>query len=262
MSQQMRPLSILGAAVAAFAAAHAAPALAAIGPLRRPLFPAVAGIGDAGHVALTFDDGPHPDATPELLRLLDGAGVHATFFVLGRMVDDHPEIARAIVAAGHEIGVHGYEHRLLLKRGPWSTRDDLTRAMHTITSVTGVIPRWWRPPYGAATTVALLEARRLGLRPVLWTCWGRDWTASCTADSVYRTVMRRLDSGGTILLHDSDHAAAPKCWLATLAVLPAVLTTCAARGLRVGPLREHGIPGGPPLGELRSRRHAARPGLT
>lgn len=240
----MRPLSILGAVVGAVAAAHAAPALAAIGPLRRPLFPALAGIGDPGHVALTFDDGPHPDATPELLRLLDTAGVHATFFLLGRMVEENPEIARAIVAAGHEIGVHGYEHRLLLKHGPWNTRDDLTRAVDTIASATGVIPQWWRPPYGVATTAAMREARRLGLRPVLWTCWGRDWTASCTADSVYRAVMRRLDGGGTILLHDSDHAAAPKCWVATLAALPAILTTCAARSLRIGPLDEHGIAGG------------------
>jgi peptidoglycan/xylan/chitin deacetylase (PgdA/CDA1 family) len=249
----MRPLPILAAAVATAGVAHAAPAVAAIGPLRRSLFPALAGIGDPGHVALTFDDGPHPDATPELLRLLDIAGVHATFFVLGSMVDQHPGVARAIVAAGHELGVHGYEHRLMLRRGPLRTRDDLTRAVDTITSVTGVVPRWWRPPYGVASTAALLAARRLGLRPVLWTCWGRDWTASCTADSVYRAVMRRLDRGGTILLHDSDHAAAPKCWLATLAVLPAVLTTCAARGLRVGPLREHGISGGSAFDQYRSR---------
>ena len=237
----MRTTTALGVAVAALGVVHAAPAPAAIGPLRRSLLPALAGLGDPGHVALTFDDGPHPDATPELLRLLDNAGVHATFFLLGRMVDEHPSIARAIVAAGHEIGVHGYEHRLLLKVGPRGTREDLCRAVDTITAVTGVVPRWWRPPYGVATTVALLEARRLGLRPVLWTCWGRDWTASCPADSVYRAVLRRLDRGGTILLHDSDHAAAPKCWLATLAVLPALLTTCAARGLRGGPLSEHGL---------------------
>lgn len=248
----MRPLPILGATIAALGVAHAAPALAALGPLRRSLLPTLAGIGDPGHVALTFDDGPHPDATPELLRLLDGAGVHATFFLLGRMVDEHPDIARSIVAAGHEIGVHGYEHRLLLKRGPLRTRDDLTHAVDTITEVTGVIPRWWRPPYGVASTAALLAAHRLGLRPVLWTCWGRDWTASCTADSVYRAVMRRLDGGGTILLHDSDHAAAPKCWLATLDVLPAVLTTCAARGLQVGPLRDHGPPVRRPTGSYRS----------
>jgi peptidoglycan/xylan/chitin deacetylase (PgdA/CDA1 family) len=243
----MRTTTLLGAAAALLGTAYAAPALAAIGPLRRTLLPSLSGIGDPGHVALTFDYGPHPDATPDLLRLLDCAGVRATFFLLGRMVEEHPAVARSIAESGHEIAVHGYDHGLLLNRTPRAVRDDLTRAVDAITETTGVTPRWWRPPYGVATAPALLEARRLGLRPVLWTCWGRDWTASCTADSVYRAVLRRLDGGGTILLHDSDHAAAPKCWLATLAALPAILTTCTARGLQVGPLNAHGIPGAPPL---------------
>jgi peptidoglycan/xylan/chitin deacetylase (PgdA/CDA1 family) len=216
-------------------------AVAAIGPLRRRLFPRLAGLGDPRHVALTFDDGPHPDATPELLDLLDRAGVRATFFLLGRMVEELPEVARSIADAGHEIGVHGYEHRLLTKRGPSATREDLDRATAAITATTGARPCWWRPPYGVANTAALLEARRLKLQPVLWTCWGRDWTARCTPDSVYRSVLRKLDGGGTILLHDSDHSAAPKCWLSMLGALPAILTTCRARGLTVGPLREHRI---------------------
>jgi peptidoglycan/xylan/chitin deacetylase (PgdA/CDA1 family) len=215
------------------------PAMAAIGPLRRRLLPRLAGRGDPRHVALTFDDGPHPDATPELLEMLGRIGVRATFFLLGRMVEELPEVARAIADAGHEIGVHGFDHRLLVKRGPAGSREDLDRATATITAVTGTQPRWWRPPYGVANTAALLEAHRLGLRPVLWTCWGRDWTARCTPDSVYRSVLRKLDGGGTILLHDSDVSAAPKCWLAMLGALPAILTTCRARGLEVGPLGEH-----------------------
>ena len=217
------------------------PAAAAIGPLRRRFLRRLSGIGDPGHVALTFDDGPHPDATPALLDLLDRAGVRATFFLLGHAVDAEPGIARDIADAGHEIGVHGYHHRLLTKRGPVATREDLDRATATITAVTGAIPRWWRPPYGVANAAALIEAHRLGLRPVLWSTWGRDWTARCTPASVYRSVLRKLDRGGTILLHDSDYHAMPKCWLAMLGALPAILTTCRARGLAVGPLAEHGL---------------------
>jgi peptidoglycan/xylan/chitin deacetylase (PgdA/CDA1 family) len=229
----------LAAAVLAAALAYAGPAVAAIGPVRRRLLPATAGTGEPHHVALTFDDGPHPEATGEVLRLLDSAGVHATFFLIGEMVVRHPDVVRAIVEAGHEMGVHGYTHRLLVTRGVTATRRDLTRAMAAITGVTGATPRWWRPPYGVARTAAMVTARRLGLTPVLWTCWGRDWTGSATAGSVERTVQRGLTGGGTVLLHDSDQFAAPRSWEATLGALPGILTACRGRGWEVGPLRDH-----------------------
>ncbi|NMO53725.1 polysaccharide deacetylase family protein [Actinoplanes sp. TBRC 11911] len=237
----MSTAQLVGVAVAAAAAAYAGPALAAVGPARRRLLPALSGVGDRHHVALTFDDGPHPEATPEVLRLLDIAGVRATFFLLGRMAEEHPGVARAIVDAGHEIGLHGYEHRLLLKRRVAATLGDLARGCASITAITGQTPRWWRPPYGVASTAALLGARRLGLTPVLWTCWGRDWTPSATPESVFRTVRRGLRGGGTILLHDSDHAATPLSWENAVGALPAILTYCQARGFEVGPLAEHGI---------------------
>ncbi|MEV6349135.1 polysaccharide deacetylase family protein [Actinoplanes sp. NPDC051851] len=226
----------------ALAAVHAAPAVAAIGPVRRALFPALAGIGgDPRHVALTFDDGPHPQATPRLLRMLDRHGVRATFFLVGRMVEEHPEVARSIATAGHEIAVHGYDHRLLLRRTPADTLADLGRATSAVVAVTGRQPVWWRPPYGVASTAAMIGARRLGLAPVLWTCWGRDWTRRATPESVYHAVRRGLAGGGTILLHDSDVSAAPSCWESMLGALPSILALCRARGYRVGPLGEHGL---------------------
>jgi hypothetical protein len=82
-------------------------------------------------------------------------------------------------------------------------------------------------------------ARRMGLTPVLWTCWGRDWTASATAASVERRVLCGLTGGGTVLLHDSDSYAAPRSWEATLGAMPGILTACRVRGWDVGPLREH-----------------------
>jgi peptidoglycan/xylan/chitin deacetylase (PgdA/CDA1 family) len=223
------------------AAAYAAPAAAAIGPLRRRWLPALAGAGDPRHVALTFDDGPHPEATPALLRLLDIVGVRATFFVVGRDLEEHPELGRELAAAGHEVGVHGYDHRLLPGRTPVATLTDLSRATAAVTAITGTVPRWWRPPYGVASTTALVAAHRLGLIPVLWTCWGRDWTSIATPDRIHRSVARRLAGGGTILLHDSDHYATPRSWEATLAALPGILGLCQARGLAVGPLGEHRV---------------------
>jgi peptidoglycan/xylan/chitin deacetylase (PgdA/CDA1 family) len=232
---------LLAAAAAGVAVAHAWPGVTALGPVRLRLLPALAGVGVSGHVALTFDDGPDRVATPQFLRLLEERGVQATFFLLGSMVQRSPELAREIADAGHEVGLHGYGHRSLLLQNPKSTMDDLARAYATVGGATGVAPHWYRPPYGVLSTAALIAAHRLDLRPVLWTAWGKDWTAYATEESVATTVYRGLRSGGTILLHDSDITTAPGAWRATLGVLPALLDHCEERGWSVGPLRDHGV---------------------
>ena len=78
---------------------------------------------------------------------------------------------------------------------------------------------------------------------MLWTAWGRDWTATATRESVVRTVCRSLRGGGTVLLHDSDITAAPGCWRATLAAVPALVEHCRRNGWSVGPLADHGVEG-------------------
>jgi peptidoglycan/xylan/chitin deacetylase (PgdA/CDA1 family) len=222
------------------AAAHAAPAALFLPPVRDALAPRIAGRGDPGHVALTFDDGPHHDATPLVLGVLRRHRVHATFFVLGEQLSYAPRLGRALADDGHEVAVHGWDHRCLLRRGPSGVYDDLARAVATIERHTGTRPRWMRAPYGVFTGPALLAASRLGLDPVLWTCWGRDWTRRATPSSVASTVIRGLSGGGTVLLHDSDVAASPCSWHATMDALPRVLDHCRAHGLAVGPLVDHG----------------------
>jgi peptidoglycan/xylan/chitin deacetylase (PgdA/CDA1 family) len=222
------------------AAAEAAPAALFLPPVRKVLAPQLAGRGDPGHVALTFDDGPHPEATPGVLAVLRRHGVRATFFVLGHRLALHPRLGDALVDEGHEIAVHGWDHRCLLGRGPLSVYDDLARTADVVERRTGARPLWMRAPYGVFTTSALLAGRRLGLTPVLWTCWGYDWTRRATPGSVAATTLRGLTGGGTILLPDSDVASAPRSWRATLGALPWVLAHCRARGFAVGPLAEHG----------------------
>jgi peptidoglycan/xylan/chitin deacetylase (PgdA/CDA1 family) len=219
--------------------AHAAPSVAFLPGPRRRLLPTLAGIGDPGHVALTFDDGPSTRSTPLFLDLLRERGVRATFFLLGDQVARTPDIARAMVAEGHEVAVHGWNHRCLLLKGPHRTRAELRTARDIIENTTGVRPRWFRAPYGVFSTSSLLAARSLGLTPVLWSAWGFDWTKRATGTSVRRRVLKDLDGGGTILLHDSDIAAAPQAWRSTLDALPHVLDECVRRGLEVGPLRDH-----------------------
>lgn len=224
-------------------AAHALPAATFWPPLRRHLLPGLAGVGDTTHVALTFDDGPHPRSTPFFLRELERRNVRATFFLLGSELARRPQLGRDLAAAGHEVALHGWHHRRLVWYGPRRTYDELSRARDLIATTTGTPPRWFRPPYGVLTTSALVTARRLGLSPVLWTCWGWDWSSRSTPESVYETVLGGLRGGGTILLHDSDVAAAVGSWKSTLGALPRLLDECARRGWRVGPLGEHGVVG-------------------
>ncbi|HEU0241965.1 MAG TPA: polysaccharide deacetylase family protein [Micromonosporaceae bacterium] len=226
-------------AAAVAVGAHAGPALTTVPPLRARLAPGLSGFGRRTHVALTFDDGPDPDYTPAVLDRLDTLGVRATFFLLGTQTAKHPTLARDLAAAGHEIGLHGYEHRSLLRRSPYATHRDLTRGCEVIEDLTGMPIRWWRPPYGILTGAGIVAAHRLGLTPVLWTAWGRDWTANATAESVLATVRRGLRPGGTILLHDSDCTSAPGSSAATVAALPQLVREIRGRGLEIGSLREH-----------------------
>src|SRR5215470_5981987 len=126
----------LGAATAAVAA-HALPATTFWPPLRDRLFPALAGIGDPGHVALTFDDGPHPRSTPFFLRELDRRGVRATFFVLGSELARTPQLGKELAAAGHEVAVDGWFHRRMVWYGPRRTYDELARTRDLVAATTG-----------------------------------------------------------------------------------------------------------------------------
>ncbi|MBS2963349.1 polysaccharide deacetylase family protein [Actinocrinis puniceicyclus] len=223
--------------------AHVLPAGTWLPPVRRTLFPALAGLGAPGHVALTFDDGPDPASTPFFLDELDRLGVRATFFLLGEHAARHVRLTRELAERGHELGVHGWTHDY-----PWLACDPrqgagIRRTQETIELATGSPAGWYRPAYGILTGERWAAAARCGLRTVLWSAWGRDWTAQATARSVYRTLRPGLRGGATLLLHDSDRTGAAGSWRAALAALPLVVGACRAAGLAVGPLGAHGIRG-------------------
>jgi peptidoglycan/xylan/chitin deacetylase (PgdA/CDA1 family) len=241
MTLSRAPLGLLAGIAGGALAAQVLPAALFIPSIRRACWPALAGVGRRDHVALTFDDGPHPLSTPRFLRTLAAHEVRATFFLLATALIRAPALGRELVAAGHDIGVHGWDHRCLLRHGPAATYGQLARATDTITELTGRRPRWFRPAYGVLTGAALHAAHRLELTPVLWTNWGFDWTATATPASVAARVHHHLRGGATILLHDSDIAAAPGAWHATLGALPGLLNHCAHHGLTVGPLTDHAI---------------------
>ncbi|OEU89501.1 polysaccharide deacetylase [Streptomyces abyssalis] len=230
-----------GAAALVTAGWHLGPAASWLPAVRRVVSPALDGRGNPAHVALTFDDGPDPVSTPYFLEELGRLGARATFFVLGSRLERYPQLGRRIVTEGHELAVHGWQHERFWHPRPRRDLRDLARATGSVQRASGSRPLWYRPPYGVLTATRLAAARRLGLRPVLWTAWGRDWTATADADSVLAELAERMGGGATVLLHDSDHACAPRAWHSALEALPHLVMRCRAEGLTVGPLAEHGL---------------------
>ena len=234
-----RRAALAGAAVAV--AAHAVPLVTTRASLRRRYLPALAGLGALDHVALTFDDGPDPGTTPYFLDELDRLGMRATFFMLGVNADIHRSIAAEVAAAGHEVAAHGYHHRSQLFTSPSRVRDDIRRGVDAVAEATGQMPRWYRPPFGTLSNAGLFAAQRLGLRTVLWSAWGKDWSETATPDTVLAELDKDLGPGVTVLLHDSDCASAPGSWKAALGALDGLAERLSAAGLKAGPLADHGI---------------------
>jgi len=222
-----------GAAAAIGAAAWVAPAPAAhVGALCDVL--GIARRLDLGSdaVGLTFDDGPHRAGTPAVLEALAATGARATFFVVGEQLRREPELVREIAAAGHRLAVHGDRHVALTVVPPARLRADLDRCAEQVAELTGQLPDRYRPPYGIFSPAGLLECRRRGWTPLLWSAWGRDWRASATPDSITRLVTRSLRAGDVVLLHDADHYSALGSWTRTADALPRILDALGSRGLR------------------------------
>lgn len=225
----MRPERAAGAAALGLLAGWCAPAAAPVFPLCAALFDVPLRLPQPHGIALTFDDGPHPDGTTAVLAELERVGARATFFLVGEQVAARPKLAAEIAAAGHEIGVHGYRHRLLLRRSPRALAEDFERAAAVIGEATGVGSRVYRPPYGVFSFAGLRLARQRW-QPLLWSRWGRDWEARATPASIVARAARRLGGGEVVLLHDADYYSSAGSWRATARALPAVIDAALATG--------------------------------
>ncbi|MEP2774960.1 MAG: polysaccharide deacetylase family protein [Luteolibacter sp.] len=154
------------------------------------------------YIAITFDDGPHPQNTPRLLDMLAQRNIKATFYVIGRSVDLHPGVLRRTVAEGHEIGNHSHTHRLLSKLGDSEVRQEMQRCQDAIGRAAGVRPRTMRPPYGG-----LLQRQRelihdeFGYPTILWSVDPLDWKRPGPSVVASR-ILSGTNAGGIVLAHD------------------------------------------------------------
>ncbi len=231
-------IGALGAAgLSAAAVAFAGPALApVVPPLGEALGILLRQEGEEG-VALTFDDGPHPQGTPAVLETLREAGAPATFFLAGEQVVRRPALVAEIVAAGHRVELHCHRHRSQLRLGPRQLLEDAERARAAIEEAGGQAIADYRPPYGIFSGLGLRAVRGRGWRPVLWSRWGRDWSRRATPASIARRTTAAVRAGDVLLLHDADYYSARGSWVRTAAALPAILEEIDGRGLKPTLLR-------------------------
>jgi peptidoglycan/xylan/chitin deacetylase (PgdA/CDA1 family) len=226
-----------GALTLATAVVHAGPALAPIVPAVGRRLPVVLREEGVQGVALTFDDGPHPQGTPAVLETLREAGQQATFFLAGEQVERRPALAAEIVAAGHRVELHCHRHRNQLRLSPRALLDDAERGRAAIEEASGQAIADYRPPYGIFSGAGLRTIRSRGWRPVLWSQWGRDWTRRATAASITRKATDGIRPGDIVLLHDADFYSARNSWERTASALPRILDELAIRGLKSSVLR-------------------------
>ena len=197
---------------------------------------------EGGHqVALTFDDGPDPAATPRLLRLLGARDVRATFFLIGERALRHPDVVRAIADAGHEVGNHTWRHRNAWLLPPAAAAREITEGARILGDILGRPPRLYRPPWGIVNAAVLATARRLGLVTVLWSVQHEGLRPRSPAAQL-RHVADRLHDGAIVDLHDAPGLpGAPERLLATM---PGLLDVLDARGYAAVPVGE--LLAGPP----------------
>lgn len=176
------------------------------------------------YIAMTFDDGPHPQNTPRLLDILRARNIKATFYVIGRSVDLYPHVVRRTVAEGHEIGNHTHTHRLLTKLGDDELRGELSRCRNAVARAAGYRMRTMRPPYGG-----LLQRQRqlvhteFGYPTILWSVDPLDWKRPGPSVVTSR-ILSGTAAGGIVLAHDLHSP--------TVDAMPATLDGLLRRGFQ------------------------------
>jgi peptidoglycan/xylan/chitin deacetylase (PgdA/CDA1 family) len=196
-------------ALALTSAASAAGAIAAgyqsMAPTAQWYGPTFTGLPPGSRqLALTYDDGPNDPHTQRLLEVLAKHNVHATFFLIGRYIQQQPQIAREIVSAGHIVGNHTFTHPLLIFKSEAEVRRELSQCRSALQDAIGQPSNLFRPPFGGRRPAVFRVARDLGLKPVMWNVTGYDWNAP-PAEKIERKVAKQIHGGDVILLHDGGH---------------------------------------------------------
>lgn len=162
---------------------------------------------ESNSLLLTFDDGPDEKITPTVLNILKNNDIRAIFFLVGYRAEKYPDIVRQIVEDGHKIGNHTYAHYNDRVSGYSEFRCDILKCQEIISNITGVEPRYFRPPRGIISLPGLLAARRIGLQNIFWSLGGGEWGKNRYAkiDFIIQSIIKSAKNRDILLLHD-DHS--------------------------------------------------------
>jgi peptidoglycan-N-acetylglucosamine deacetylase len=182
--------------------------------------------GTPNQVALTFDDGPEPRWTGEILDVLEQTGTPATFFVLGSKISGYEQTLTRMIQLGCAVEVHGWEHTRMTDQTARQRMRDLRRTGDLIQEVTGRAPNCVRPPEGRVSAAVLDQIHVAGLTPVFWSLHAQDWTRPGTA-AIEQAILGGLTGGSVILLHDGGGDRSQ-----TVAALPSIIRAIRDNGLQ------------------------------
>ena len=160
-------------------------------------------------VALTFDDGPSPDWTPKILDALKEENIKATFFMLGKHVEEYPGVAARVAAEGHEIGNHTYDHHVLFYYKPEELDKEIRGAQAAIYKATGVATKYFRPPKAWLTKNEKKQIREMGYKTILWSLNSKDWV-TFHDKQITSYILSNVQPGDIILFHDSGGVFFPE----------------------------------------------------
>ena len=227
----MTPAAIAALSSTAAAALAGTATYAALSSASQLFGPILIDGPNANQIGLTFDDGPNPAATPQLLDLLAEHNTRATFFLVGKYVRQHLALTRQIAAAGHLIGNHSMTHPWLAWQTHSRIRAEITDCSNAIQDTLGTSIHFFRPPHGARRPAVLRTARTLGLTPVNWNLIVQDWKAPDAAvllDRIERGIGRNHRAGRAtnLVLHDGDGLTPNADRRATLEATRRLLALC------------------------------------
>ena len=191
-------------------------------------------------VALTFDDGPDPQFTPHQLKTLKEHNVQASFFVVGKLAEQYPDLIRQIAAEGHTLGSHGYQHGFSWLQGPFSSIREISRGNQSITKITGKAPGFYRPSWGVFNLASFLFLRFNKQKVLLWSFMSQDWAPMSTSEKITCCVLKKIKPGSVVVFHDrcTKPGAAEDGPAKMLEALPGILEELKNRGLKPVKLEE------------------------